>query len=96
MLGQRGKKSGRADCIVRAIRLVQMFQTQREVTVRNIMEEFDITKQSAQVWLDAMSLIYPVYEIREDREVGGGRNPQPPRPRKVYGLLGKAEFSMFK
>ena len=86
MMGQNGKKSGRADCIVRAIRLVQMFQTQREVTVRQIMDDFGIKKQSAQVWLDAMSLIYPVYEIREDRRVEGGRNPVPPRARKVYGL----------
>ncbi len=81
-----GKKSGRADCIVRAIRLVQMFQTRREVTVRQIMDEFGIKKQSAQVWLDAMSLIYPVYEIREERRVAGRRNTVPQRAQKVYGL----------
>jgi len=88
MLDGGGKKSGRADCIRRAIRLVQMFQTQREVTVRHIMDEFGIKKQSAQAWLDCMSLIYPVYEIREDRRIKSrSNNPVPPRPRKVYGLL---------
>ncbi len=86
-MGHNGKKSGRADCIVRAIRLVQMFQNQREVTVRHIMDDFGIQKQSAQAWLDAMSLVYPVAEIRENRVVKSSRNPVPPIPQKVYGLM---------
>ena len=87
MIGQNGKKSGRVRCIHRAISLVQMFQTYREVTVRHIMDEFDITKQSAQVWLDEMSRIYPVTEIRENETVPGNNNPVPPQPQKVYGLM---------
>ena len=83
-----GKRSGRNSCMERAIRLVQMFQTgRREVTVRDIMDEFEITKQSAAAWLDCISLVYPVTEIRENKIVAGNNNPVPPQPQKVYGLL---------
>jgi hypothetical protein len=87
MIGQNGKKSNRTECCRRAIRLVQMFQTYREVTVRHIMDEFDITKQSAQRWLDEMSRVYPVAELRENKTVPGNNNPVPPQPQKVYGLM---------
>ncbi len=83
-----GRGSGRTGCMIRAIRLVQMFHTgRREVTVRDIMDEFEITKQSAQAWLDCISLVYPVTELRENKTVAGNNNPVPPQPQKVYGLM---------
>jgi predicted DNA-binding transcriptional regulator YafY len=67
-----------------------MFQTFRTgVTVRHIMDEFEITKQSAQRWLDEMTMVYTVMEIGENRTVKGhmSRNTVPPQPQKVYGLM---------
>ena len=88
MIGQNGKKPNRIECCRRAIRLVQMFQTTRRgVTVRDVMDEFEITKQSAQRWLDEMSMVYPVAEIGENKTVLGNNNTRPPMPQKVYGLM---------
>ena len=86
MTEQNGKRSGRGGCIFRAIRLLQMFQSRREVTVRNIMDEFGITKQAAQVWLDEMSRVYPVLERREETIVLNN-SVRGRTKRKFYGLM---------
>lgn len=73
MCGKRGMR-GRKDVMFRAFKMIELFN-RGEVTTMKIRNEFNITKQSAQKWIDTASLFLPIYEIRRDGLA------------KVYGLL---------
>lgn len=55
-------KTGRQDSIRRAIKLVRLFQSGRALTVRDVMDELNISKHGAYRWLREASLQLPVYE----------------------------------
>ena len=77
MSGKKGMKS-RRDVMYRSFQLRDLFEA-GEVTVQKVAKEFEISRQSAQKWIDVASLFLPVYEIREEQARGFKR--------KVYGLL---------
>jgi predicted DNA-binding transcriptional regulator YafY len=79
MSGKIGMHS-RRQSMERSFGIRAIFESNREVTVRMIAEEFGITKQSAQKWIDVASLYLPIYEKRKEYVRGAAW-------RKVYGLL---------
>jgi len=78
--------SRRRETIYRAFRIIRIFEERREVTVRDIMDEFKICKQNAQRWINEASRVLPIYEVREEPCFLRGNN-RAYNKRKVYGLI---------
>ena len=51
------------DIMLRALKMVLMFQDRKEITTRDVAAELDISFQVASKWFDAASRVMPVYEV---------------------------------
>ena len=51
------------DIMLRALKMVLMFQDRREITTRDVAAELDISFSVARKWIDAASRVMPVYEV---------------------------------
>ena len=51
------------DIMLRALKMVLMFQDRREITTRDVAAELDISFQVTRKWIDAASRVLPVYEV---------------------------------
>jgi len=51
------------DIMLRALKMVLMFQDRKEITTRDVAAELDISFQVARKWIDAASRVLPVYEV---------------------------------
>lgn len=51
--------------LIKALKLITLFQQGGEVTVYDIMRELEITNRNAYYWLDAISLVLPIYNPNE-------------------------------
>ena len=49
--------------MLRALKMVLMFQDRREITTRDVAAELDISFQVARKWIDAASRVFSVYEV---------------------------------
>ncbi len=78
--------SRRRENIYRAVRIIQMFQERRRVTVPDIMNEFGMCKQNAQRWINEASRVLPIAEIGEETVYLVNGNVAACK-RKVYGLM---------
>ena len=53
----------RLDVLTRCFKAVQLFQCQRYVTIDQFATALEVGKRSAYRYLDALSLMFPVYRV---------------------------------
>ena len=53
----------RSEQMKRAIRIVKLFETNKVITIRDIMRALCCSITSARYWLDVASLELPIYEV---------------------------------
>ena len=71
--------SGNRDPMTRALKMVFLFNT-RNLTVKQVAEELDVTLEMAARWICRASLVMPITEVGKFKESRG-------RPPVIYGLM---------
>jgi len=63
----------RGDCMIRALKMVRLFETGKAFTRNRVAWELGVSREAAARWVDAMSVVYRVREAGFEEAQGKGR-----------------------